>query len=399
MKLSTTAIKALNIFAAAIVLLLMYRIGTSVNLRTYMDDDLYFVKALENSSLIDFLSVRYMTWSGRVVLETILVGTITISLFWKLAIPACLILLAHSFYRLFHGEKTFSSLHILLAIIIIMSMPDKSFNDGALWVTGFYNYLLPVSLGFYSISIFLRENEHGSIQKGLSLAFVIISCSNEQVGITTMAVILVSYFFKKRFSYYNVIFSILSVLSLAVLMLAPGNSVRFSAESKRIPEFTDFSLIDKIGLGLDRLSSATSSNNIILTFLSIAMIALFIISRKYSIHGLVACAIIIFFNAMKYFEVIDPSFMENGEWARPHLYMTYMASLSFLVSLIYLSVFLLKYKRFSASLFLIIFAPATVIMIGFSPTVYASADRILFLFQCMMACALYGALMKITTKE
>ncbi|HCL6625863.1 TPA: hypothetical protein N2R15_000545 [Citrobacter amalonaticus] len=398
MKPNTNVIKTLNVIAAAIIFFIMFRIGTSVSLRTFMDDDLYFVKALENTSLVDFLSVRYMTWSGRAILETILVETINISLFWKLAIPACIILLAHSFYRLFYGQKAFSSLHTLLAVIIILSMPDKSFNEGALWVTGFYNYLLPVSLGFYSFSIFLRENEHGLILKLLSLAFVIIACSNEQVGVTMIAAILVSYVSKKRFSYYNLIFTTSSVLSFVLLMLAPGNSVRFATESKRIPEFIDFNLLDKIGLGLDRLSSATSSNNMILTFLSIAIIVVFFINRKYSITGFIACTVIAIFNFAKHTVLLEHGFMTDGKWAQPYIYITYIACLTFLVSLIYLFILLLNRKGFNASLFLVIFAPATIIMIGFSPTVYASADRVLFLFQCMMASALYGAIMKITNK-
>lgn len=397
MKPNTLANKYLYVIAYIAIAIVLCKIGFSLNLRTYKDDDVYFVNALSEMSFGEFLHMRYMTWSGRIIIEAIMVKTINIHYIWRIMIPACLLLLCHSVHRIASDKCRFSPIYSLLIMTLFFFMPSRTLNEGALWITGFYNYLLPVSFGFYSISVIHRYSDASKLQKLLSIMALPIACSNEQMGIIMIAFIVYSFVTTRSANAYRIIFTMISIVSFAILMLAPGNKLRFIGESRRIPEFADYSILDKVGLGIDRFSSMINSHNTLLLLTSVLLVLLYFKNNKGNRHlfGIASAILVLVFAISKEVKLIPSQFMSPGDWASLAFYVRYMLSLVFYVSLIYLSFLVFRDKHENIFLFLIIMAPATVLMMGFSPTVYASADRVLFIFESMLLIICFSCVKKI----
>ncbi|EPK3137446.1 DUF6056 family protein [Enterobacter cloacae] len=347
MKQNTNVNNLTNVLAWFAIIITMLIIGKSLSLRTYMDDDVYFVNALKGSSLLGFLEMRYMTWSGRVIIEAIMVKTINHEYVWRFIMPVCLFILCHSICKISSTKKNPSPILTLLMMLIFFLMPQKTYNEGAFWITGFYNYLLPISLGFYAISVINKTDESSSIEKLLSLLSLPVACSNEQMGITIVIYLVISLAITRNVKPYNATFALIALLSFSFLMLAPGNKIRLLGESRRIPEFYDFGLLDKIGLGIDRFSSMINSNSYLLLLLSILLVALYLLENHSHLNkfGVCSISIIIAFQITKELGLIPNQFMGNGDWSDWVFYTRYSASLIFYVSLIYLATHILNEKK------------------------------------------------------
>jgi len=397
MKQNTLANNTLYAIAFAAIAIVLYRTGSSLSLRTYMDDDVYFVNALSKMSLFDFLHMRYMTWSGRVIIEAIMVKTINIHITWKIMVPACLLLLCHSINKISSYKGSHSPLFLLLTVAIFFLIPPKTLTEGALWVTGFYNYLLPVSFGLYSISVLNRCNEENNLQKSLSLLALPVACSNEQMGVIMFSFIIYLYIMRREASVYRIAFTMVSLGFFALLMLAPGNKIRFIGESRRIPEFADYTLLDKLGLGMDRFSSMINSHNSLLLLTSVLLVVLYLKNYKGKLNflGLASVTLVVAFCISKGIGLIPSKFMLPPQWVSLEFYVRYATSLVFYVSLIYLSFLIFVEKSSYVIIFFAVMAPATILMIGFSPTVYASADRVLFIFEAMMMIVCFSCARKL----
>jgi hypothetical protein len=400
MKQNTIAYNLFNGLAWVAIIIIMFKIGQSLSLRTYMDDDVYFVNALKDMSLFSFLEMRYMTWSGRVIIEAIMVKTINHEYVWRFLVPVCLFILCHSICKISTNKNKFSPTFVLLIMIIFFLMPNKTYNEGAIWVTGFYNYLLPISLGFYAISVLSDDHESTITQRILSIISLPVACSNEQMGLTIIIYLVISHAIKRKANIYTLAFSLIAILSFSFLMLAPGNKIRVIGESRRIPEFSDYGFLDKVGLGLDRFSSMINGYNTLLIILSILLVALYFITNKsrISFFGITSSVIVIAFQITKAWGLIPNQFMGNGDWNDWVFYIRYSISLIFYINLIYLAFQVLNVKYDYIALAAIVFAPATVLMIGFSPTVYASADRVLFMFECLLLLVTFSCATKLIPK-
>ncbi|WP_233173372.1 hypothetical protein, partial [Enterobacter hormaechei] len=101
------------------------------------------------------------------------------------------------------------------------------------------------------------------------------------------------------------------------------------------------------------------------------------------------------FNIAKEVHIIPSQFMSPGDWVNISFYFRYMLSLLFYVTFIYLSLLIFNEQNKHAIIFMVVFAPATVLMIGFSPTVYASADRVLFMFEAMLLTISFSTIRKL----
>ena len=73
--------------SALLLLFVFLVIATLLELKTH-GDDAWFQHVLDERSLGQFLVSRYNEWSGRILLEALLAGTIRYGMVWKLGIPA-----------------------------------------------------------------------------------------------------------------------------------------------------------------------------------------------------------------------------------------------------------------------------------------------------------------------
>ncbi|WP_343463823.1 hypothetical protein [Pantoea sp.] len=358
------------------------------------NDDVFFSNALESRGLLDFLLYRYETWSGRVTIEGLLSFTIGNQVFWKLMIPTSFIVLVCSISRLTTKRVRFNTL--MIAAVILLLTPNKINEDAFFWVTGAYNYILPFSLAIYSLSVFTCKNR-GKLNSLLSISALFIASFSEQSALFLLLLSYLMMAFKKvEVSFYSIAYiSVLTVCSL-IMFAAPGNALRFSAETVTwMPQFKDYSLLTKIMFGVDRLGNAYSMPFNIPLFCLSAVLIYLNKDKKLGLLPLISSLIIIIYMVLSLYVSLSGHGVSTYffNWLSPDLLYPWpekFSSLSGLGSMLFTIIFslcimfnsalLIKgLDRTSIPLIAISCGMASVIMIGFSPTVYASYFRVLYL--------------------
>lgn len=377
-------------FCFLFIIMVFFNVFFSVSYRPTADDQ-YFIKALEHHSLFSFIHERYMTWSGRWSIEAI--TALTISNIWlvKLMIPSFLLLSALFISKICFHEPDIRHFSISLASLLLI--PHGIYEDSVSWITGFYNYLLPASLGLFFYYTFI--NEHHKIIKILSVFSLVVACNHEQVS---LALIMASAFFmisrKRGFSAYRLISLVFMVANFTILLIAPGNFKRVVSESTlRMPEYFDLNLLDKISMGYDRLNALffMSENYVILIICVILLWSQLTMTNKKS-NDKISIVILIAFVAcialLNYNGINSPLIGSVQEYKgfRPFAIIPSYISLSFIViTMCY--VISQRYSNYNLIIGCIAIAVATVIAIGFSPTAYASGMRVLFVAQILLVMA------------
>ncbi|WP_459869161.1 hypothetical protein [Halomonas shantousis] len=357
-------------------------------------DDAYYITVLDDRTLWDFIQSRYQEWSGRTLLEAIMVSTIRFPVFWKVAIPASLLFLFYQIWKLtlkHHFSPHFGSL--VVAFFMFM-LSGQVAAWGAWWITGFYNYLLPVVLGVYGFCVVV--NKHGSslFFKSLGALAIVTACQQEQVAIALIASLSAVMIYRKILGekvFFEFLVLLLGIVSACFLFLAPGNYYRFQSEISWLPEFLSMSLWEKLMLGVDRVNAHVSddANNIFL----IAVVMTFLVTcskdRSWRMKPL-AIALLGFFIFNSLLSQTQLSHFSGKlrftEFIGPENWYDYDIFISYALTLLIYGVMACCaiYISDSCSELLQYFGVLTlsfgvIMALAFSPTIYASGPRILYL--------------------
>lgn len=375
-------------------------------------DDIFFVTVTQKMNLYDFTAMRYHTWSGRYLIEALMVKTINIAYAPQLLIISSFALLSYSISLITSDDGSVSLTSITIASLLLLAVPGTS-SQAILWVSGGYNYILPIALGLYALSNLIHE-KHCAIP--VSLAALFFSCNNEQFGAVALLVIAITTSirkYKKLPVKYEIIYLVTSAVSFVSNMLAPGNKARFLAEVPNwMPDFNNLSMLDKITIGMDRLNNHVHYPDNITLFI-FCLIALFIASRKNG-FSMITCAAIIFcgMHALYFISTFYPKFSfyhtkmllpefiradsaVADSWSSVSLYTSYALSIVTVLS----SFFAVADSKKSQSSFwkiilIMLCGVASAVMIGMSPTAYASGARVMFIFDISVIIGILAALNK-----
>lgn len=320
-----------------------------------------------------------------------MVSTINYSLIWRLGIPACILLASYSIWSMTLRHVLGHRIGIPFVAVLILTIEKSVANDSVWWVTGFYNYLMPVSLGLYCLSVFIREEQASRASKALSLPLVFIACSAEQPAICVLLSCMLVAAFKRKLSSYYMIFLIVAIASSSILFLSPGNYSRFIVESSRyMPEIHSYGLFQKVSFGLDRLHTHLRSAHNKTFLLSLILTIIFAVKTKSykGLQGIVCTSILVIavfiFLSIRWYTQTRLSYL-NGifqfspvNWSLFYSYTSFAFSLLTICSMLWMS---LKDNANGATAFIAL-AVATIVTvaIGMSPTVYESGQRVLFVF-------------------
>lgn len=154
-----------------------------------MGDDLVYNHNLDNVSIIQWCINFYNSWGGRVPLQLLDILFLYHSLkFW--VIFNSIIMFLFCFYCLkitnaFFDNKSKNNIFILslISIFLFVFIPQTVFHDGAIWVTGSFNYLLPSTMlivGLYPFVAFAKEIQLKKIDYALSIIGIFLCCYAEQ---------------------------------------------------------------------------------------------------------------------------------------------------------------------------------------------------------------------------
>ncbi|WP_312073890.1 DUF6056 family protein [Atlantibacter sp.] len=381
----------LNISCLVFIAAVVFFIVPSLQTLRY-DDDHYFSTALTGRTLFEYLNMRYHTWSGRIPIEALIALTINVELYWKIAIPVSFFVIAYSLSKLSGFDKQFRLFPMCLVTALMLLINHNVLNEAAWWVTGSYFYLQPIAAGLFSLLIFRASERIGTTVKILSLVLISFACFNEQFSVLVALPYPVLYaIYKKDFSKYNFSYILVVILSTVLSLSAPGNSARKSAEILTwMPDYANLNIIDKITIGLDRLSSHINDDN---SLFSIFLAVLLYISYKKSSPSIatagsfvmisfkLATSLLHYINSESINFFANSAFLSLGDISNFVRFTPYIFSLLVIFSALTLLTSICSNLEDYFYLPLpMILGILSVIVIGFSPTAYASAFRVLFIF-------------------
>jgi len=379
--------------------------ANSIQFNSYSDEQ-WFLNEIDKTSLYEFLSTRYMTWTGRIIIEAIMVKTLGFSFFWKLAIPLTIISLSYSLWRMLLDEVVRKEVAIPVIIILIMSISPGVNADAVFWLAGFYNYLMPMSFLVYAIMILFKEDVASRLSKTISLCALSIACSTEQTAMVALASTFLYIFYKKSSSKFSIIFILFALFFTCLLLSAPGNASRFNLEIVSwFPEYREYNFIQKIMLGVDRLNAhICDKTNVLFNLVVLSSLYLIVKSKKNKWLTFFAATILTIkltlfityrdnFSKLNFFNF--PYYLSADNWSGYDIYMSFAFSLLVICCIIYGMICRYNISHISIALsFIMALSLLSVMALGFSPTVYASGQRILFCFNVGMIaymCLLYRA--------
>ncbi|HAJ7427491.1 TPA: hypothetical protein HNV55_07545 [Escherichia coli] len=391
----------------ALLVILFFAITNDIHLRG-KDDDLFFLTA-SHSDFFDFLLERYMTWSGRAIIELITIATIGNLTIVKLMIFASVLLVCVSSCAAFGEGKNLKYTVSFLTLFLLIE--PNVLGNSVFWVVGYYNYLLPFSLLFYAMYVYINQRKSNCFSKILAILSITIACNNEQssfLAIMTIPSMMIFDYCKngKLPTKFSVLFLLFALMSFIFLFCAPGNYVRLDKEKLTwMANFDSMPILVKVGHGIDIFNHMIFNRNYVLIVYS--LICLFYIFKQQI--NITNAVIILFLGSYviigltenrellrlplqsigdKYFHKDKITY---GGWSDIKLYVSYWYALS-VYSCIAISPLLTLRERVDGMRFIFIslLAFISVLMLSFSPTVYASGDRVLFLFNVLTIASMLG---------
>ena len=359
---------------------------------TLMGDDLVYNHNLDNVSILQWCINFYNGWGGRVPLQLLDILFLYHSLkYW--VIFNSIIMFLFCLYSLkisnvFFNEKSKSNFMILsiLSVFLFSFLPQTILHDGAIWVTGSFNYLLPSTMLIVSLYPFVALSKNMRLNKIdyiLSVIGIFLCCYAEQTAaiFVCMSTILMILIYVKNKSMNKVLigFYTFGLLNACIMFAAPGNSER--AKSELIcwyQTFPVYNLLDKIVLGIVHTVKIILHDGIMYFF--VVILSLGLLMNKKSKLDLCAYAFLCLLTLFAY--SISGILADEAVWQVYSMKILLTIAL-LLFWILYFSFFLfyvlksdIIFSTFVMFLFLAIFASG--IVIGFSPTIYASGLRVFF---------------------
>lgn len=398
--------------AMCLVGLIFLVIAASLSMRPG-SDDAYFAAVLKHDTLMEFMTCRYHAWSGRVLLDAINVATIRYALVWQLGIPLSFLLMCYQVYRLTLSRLTLPWLGILVVASLMLMLDGEVNRWGSWWVTGFYNYLLPATLGLFAFRCVLNKALHSNAYRLLAVPGAMIACQQEQVAICLVLALLVlagcRLVLRCRFRLDLAVLAA-GAGSAALLFLAPGNRVRLGTEINTwMPEFEHMGLIDKVILGVDRVNAHANNvhNHTFFLALLVTFVLVWVTRRRWWFKEVAlwllgaSMAVILLGNAGL---AVSDKLLFAGKllpqnWTGYDVFLAYAKTLVLYGTLGACALYVSHRLRdgiIDVALLLLSFA--MIMAIGFSPTVYGSGPRIFFIPDVLMVmylCRVIATLAKV----
>lgn len=239
--------------ALALVLLAMF-----LPIKEPNGDDIYFggqgihdIKALG-----DFLSMRYNSWSSRLLTETITVILLNLDMMvWRVFCVVNLMLITLTIrYLTGIGSSLWKNLFLCL---LVAAFPF-GFYMSAGWITTTSSYLVSAALGLVALCPVRKLAAGKRIvfwEAALYISATVAACNHEQVCAIILGVCLCSCIYcvvsKKRLLKTQICQILICILNMLYILTCPGNAVRAAAETAaRLPEFAEWSLPEKLLRGM-----------------------------------------------------------------------------------------------------------------------------------------------------
>lgn len=348
-------------------------------------DDSWFINNYTGNPL-SFAYMRYMQWSSRFLIEMVLVVIVSLPLIlWKVLDTLMIVLLFYSGNKLLNVKDRKI---LIFEILLIMILPWKVFGETG-WIATTLNYTWPITLGFYGFSILLEEKTN-FLKQTISFICIIFACNQEQMCCVMLAFIIICFCirtFQKKNNKVFLIPFIICILMGILHIICPGNSMRQISEMQTwYPAYQNFDVLDKISIGIISTVTAILFDFRIIYIAFIGMLILYTnylpLNKKlsYVVQFILAC--FIFINIYP-FDSTQLMFYSKAQESIVITFMNFVLPVLLFSLLISIVIYLiLKTKNKYNYMFVLLFLSGICsrLILGFSPTVYASGKRTVIYF-------------------
>lgn len=370
-----------------------------------VSDDTRFVNIF-GGNITEALQNRYTTWSSRVLIEYVLAIIINHSVFlWKVCNITMSMLILFSLDKIFLSKENGNSVRFILVVLLIFYPVGHMGSAG--YITTTINYLWPLATMLYSFIILkkLYYNEKIYFIEGfIYLVCAIFGANQEQYApamIVTFVIALLLMLYKKRFNIWLCLINISCITELVLILSCPGNTNRLSSETGRfMSAFESLSFFEKVRLGYITTIAefVENSSNVFLLFGVIFAICMFKKTKNvlYRIIPLAQLSYIFIFSFNHAFEgrclrrllgtndISSLNFMGFSWVLRYALYL--LLSCLILLGFYY---YFDSLKEFFLASCVYCLAIGSRMILGFSPTLYASSTRtFLIMYAGIIICTL-----------
>lgn len=374
------------------------------------NDDLWFQNILNEQSITSFSIQRYNNWSSRTIIEAVLIilSNTNVSLFiWKILDILMFELLAYSIYKIFLKGHNKSILLSWILVFGILTIPVSILN-GAGWIATTTNYLWPLALGMYVFTIIRKKCNSEKIKWYEAVTYIvatIYATNQEQMAAIMFGIISIYFIYiitkkqvKQNIDISIIVIYLITITNLVIILLCPGNKVRKIQETQNwYPIYETYGVFSKIQLGITSMMRYIIIEGRMVFIIFTGIIAYFMLITDNSVCKKVlgifpfigATFVNLFGNlTMK----IYPGFIEllniynkeeliinSSNVMQKHLYIPILFYLFIMICII-IDLYLIFNNTKKGKFIVIIFLAglASRIIIGFSPTVFASGERTSF---------------------
>ncbi len=376
------------IFLFAIAFIISSRVGIFSG-----DDEVFANSFVSNGGIFGWFKNYTAMWSGRVVPHFILIVLLNIHLiFWRVINSFMFSFMAVGIFLLISKNDDSEKNKVMTAWVIcslIFFIPVGIMYPGGVWITGAVTYLWPMACAFIAIVPFKRLITGEESSKSfiiISIISTIYASYSEQSAAIMIAfetLILVYCFFNKtKTKWYNYLSYVLCLINSLYSLTVIGNSVRSQAEAlKYYPDYDMLSMVDKGFLGVRTCFNELYNNRNVFMLMITVIIVMFIghikvdcVTKLMAIFS-VAYVSLNFLDVKEIYKFNDVNPLYIGGIKQ---YLSYIAAIMTCLIILYLFYIIFEREEFIIVSLMFLAAVCCSVVMGFSPTVYASGKRIFF---------------------
>lgn len=222
----------------------------------FLGDDIRFSKVLSNYTVLDYAHMRYYEWSSRMIIESVLISISHVNMIvWKILDLIIYTFGVYLVVKVINRDNN-KFLNLLGVLLFLMYPFHEMASAGWISTTVFYSWCFIFGLiSFIPIINEIYNKTTDKLVYVVSFLCLVYAVNQEQscaliFGFNFLYLIycLIK---KQKINKFNLLAIVVSVASLIFIFTCPGNEVRVLAETAHwYPEFASFGLWQKLYLGL-----------------------------------------------------------------------------------------------------------------------------------------------------
>lgn len=377
------------IFSIIVFLVMLIK---HLNVKLGTGDDIWFLDIAQKTNIIEYLIMRYNTWTSRLVIEAIMLILLQLpSVVWIVLDSLIFVLAYYAIIKILNGKDK-----LWINVITVIMFLSFSFNyfGSAGWYATTINYAWPLAFGLYTLSFipsFCISKKIRKIDYFLLGVSLFLSTNQEQMcalifGFSFVA-LLYQYISNKKINHRLLVVTLFCLVSLLFHVTCPGNSSRTIAETTAYyPYYVNYNLLDKMVLGCLSTFSFLINQKEYIVILFLLIISYLGIKSKRIVVGFISVVPILSFliarTSLRCFGTESLSQMINRFMnpmnAIPYDFLTGIYIIIILIEagcIIYVMHNVLDFDVFIFAFITILAAFASRFILGFSPSSYVSGAR------------------------